>query len=207
MRFAELDAVTLDAFGTLVTLADPVPPLREALRARGVEREAERIAEAFAAEGLYYRPRSLEGRDDDSLARLRRECTAVFLEAVGADLAPDDFVDAYIGALRFELVPGAAPVVSGLRRRGLALAVVGNWDMTLPEHLDGLGLRNLLVVTSAAVGAAKPDPAPFLCALRALGVRPERTLHVGDDEVDRLGAAAAGMRFAWAPLQTALEAV
>ncbi|HYX89411.1 MAG TPA: HAD-IA family hydrolase [Gaiellaceae bacterium] len=204
MRFAELDAVTLDAFGTLVGLKDPVLELQDALRARGVERDREAVAKAFAAEGEYYRPRSLEGRDEESLARLRRECVAVFLDALGADLAPAAFVETYIEALRFELLPGVRETIGSLRRRGLALAVVGNWDMALPGHLDTLGLGDLPVFTSAAVGAAKPDPAPFRRALEALGVEPSRALHVGDSEADELGAEAAGMRFAWAPLTSAL---
>jgi HAD superfamily hydrolase (TIGR01509 family) len=206
MRFAEVDAVTLDAFGTLVGLADPVPALREALRERGIEREPDAVAEAFAAEGAYYRPRSLEGRDEESLARLRRECVAVFLEALDAELASEAFVDTYIEALQFELLPDVPEAVRELRRRGLALAVVGNWDMALPEHLARLGLGGLPVFTSAEVGVAKPDAEPFLRALRALGVPPERALHVGDDQVDEVGARAAGMRFAWAPLPDALRA-
>ncbi|MGB2875869.1 MAG: HAD-IA family hydrolase [Gaiellaceae bacterium] len=206
MRFAELDAVTLDAFGTLVTLSDPVPALKAALMEHGVVRSPEQIAKAFSAEGDYYRARSLEGRDAESLARLRRECTRVFLNAAGAELDPVVFADAFIASLRFELLPGVAEAVAALRRRGLALAVVANWDMTLPEQLTELGLGDLTVVTSAAAGAAKPDPAPFRLALRALGVRAERALHVGDGEADELGARAAGMRFAWAPLPAALEA-
>jgi putative hydrolase of the HAD superfamily len=207
MRFADLDALTLDAFGTLVGLRDPVPVLREALRARGVEREPEAVAAAFAREGEYYRPRSLEGRDDESLARLRRECVAVFLGVLNTELAPEEFVDTYIDALRFELLPGSREAVTSLRRRGVALAVVGNWDMALPEHLAALGLGDLPVVTSAAVGAAKPDPAPFRRALGALAVEPGRALHVGDDKVDEQGARAAGMHFAWAPLPAALESL
>ena len=205
MRFAELDAVTLDAFGTLLTLADPVPELLESLRERGIECSAERVAEGFAAEGEYYKPRSLEGRDEESLARLRLDCTSVFLEGAGIDLAPAEFVDVYIEALRFELLPGVAEAVASLRRRGLVLAVVGNWDMTLPDHLAALGLDGLPVVTSAAVGAAKPDPRPFRLALDELGVRPERALHIGNEEADELGAKAAGMHFEWAPVPAALE--
>ena len=55
MRFAELDAVTLDAHGTLVELADPVPDLDRGLRERGIERSGREIARAFAAEVDYYR--------------------------------------------------------------------------------------------------------------------------------------------------------
>ena len=207
MRFADLDAVTLDAFGTLVTLTDPVPVLVESLRDHGVELPRERVAEAFAREGEHYRERSLEGRDEESLARLRAECTGVFLKAAGADLEPAAFVDAYIGALRFELLPGITGALSGLGRRGLALAVVSNWDMALAGHLAELGLGDLLVITSAAAGAAKPDPAPFHLALEALGVRAERALHIGDGEADELGAKAAGMQFAWAPVGAALEGI
>jgi hypothetical protein len=49
MQFADLDAVTVGAFGTLVEL-DPVPRLREGLRALGVERDEEAVAAAI--EGL-----------------------------------------------------------------------------------------------------------------------------------------------------------
>ena len=205
MRFADLDAVTLDAFGTLIALTDPVPALVKSLRERGIDVTEERVAEGFAAEGEYYLPRSLQGRDEDSLARLRLECTGVFLDAAAIDLGPAEFVDAYIESLRFELVPGAAEAVVSLRRRGLALAVVSNWDMALAGHLSELELTDLPVVTSAAAGSAKPDPAPFRLALGALGVRPGRALHIGDKEDDELGAKAAGMHFAWAPVSEAIE--
>ena len=40
---------------------------------------------------------------------------------------------------------------------------------------------------------------------RRLGVSPRRALHIGDGLVDEEGAAAAGMKFAWAPVPQALE--
>ena len=64
MRPADLDAVTIDAYGTLVELADPVPALTEGLRALGVECDADTVKQAFAKEVAYYRGRSHEGRDD-----------------------------------------------------------------------------------------------------------------------------------------------
>ena len=106
-------------------------------------------------------------------------------------------------------LPGALDAVRALRRRGLALAVVSNWDIGLAEHLDRLGIGALFdtVVTSAEAGAAKPDPAVFELALDRLRVTAERTLHVGDSEADDAGARAAGLRFAPAPLAAAVQAL
>jgi putative hydrolase of the HAD superfamily len=199
---AELEAVTIDAFGTLLTLRDPVAALDRALRERGVVRTPEQIAAAFAEEGRYYRERTHEGRDEASLALLRRDCAAVFLDALAADLDPAEFAPAYVACLDFETVPGAAETVEELERLGLRLAVVANWDVALPGYLEGLGLAKhfATIVTSGEAGVPKPDPRIFELALERLGVRPERALHVGDSEADEQGAQAAGMAFAPAPL-------
>lgn len=200
MRAAELDGVTVDAFGTIVRLQDPVPELAHLTR---TDPEAVRVA--FDAEAAHYVARSHYGRDETSLARLRHECVAVFNRALGSSLSPDEFV----GALAFEEVPGAREALLSLAARGLALAVVANWDCTLPEHLERLGLAHhfSVVVTSAGVGAPKPDSRPFLVALEALGVEPGRALHIGDGEADERGAAAAGMRFLPAPAGAAAAAL
>jgi len=205
MRFAELDAVTVDGFGTLVRLTDPVPSLRDALAERGVERSAEDVAGAFRVEAAHYRPHAHLACDAESLAAFRRDCVEVFLGELGNPLQPDEFVDAFIGALAFEPVPGAPETLEQLRAHGLKLAVVANWDCALPEHLARLGLDRLVdtVVTSARAGVPKPDPAIFELALRELDVRADRALHVGDEPCDEEGARAAGLRFAPAPLSQA----
>jgi HAD superfamily hydrolase (TIGR01509 family) len=207
MRFTDLDAVTVDAFGTLVGLADPVPKLREGLRALGADRDAESVARAFAKEVAYYREHSFEARDEKSLLRLRRDCVAIILDELDSELEPEAFVESFVAAMRFELLPGAGDALSALRRRALALAVVSNWDIGLREQLRGPALDDLAVVTSAEVGAPKPGPAVFQRALQVLRVRPERALHVGDSESDETGARSAGMHFAPAPLAAAVEAL
>jgi putative hydrolase of the HAD superfamily len=207
MRPADLDAVTIDAYGTLVELADPVPALTEGLRGLGVDCDADSVKRAFAKEVAYYRERSHEGRDEATLYALRRECVAVILDDLGSDLDPAAFVEGFVDAMRFELLPHAGEAVGRLRRLGLELAVVSNWDVGLREHLQGLGLDGVTVVTSAEAGTPKPDPAVFHLALDRLGVRPERALHVGDSEADEEGARAAGMHFAPAPLERALGAL
>jgi len=204
MPFADLDAVTVDGYGTLLELPDPAGALVEALAAAGVARSREDVAAAFAAEARYYRPRSHLGRDAESLAALRRECVAVFLTELGADLDADTFVEAFVGSLVFAPVPGAVETLERLAAR-TRLAVVANWDSSLHEHLGRLGLDRYFdaVVTSAEAGAAKPDPEIFLAALRQLDVEPGRALHVGDEPIDEEGARAAGMRFLPAPLAAA----
>lgn len=207
MRFAELDAVTVDGFGTLLQLIDPVPLLRLALADRGVERTPGEIENAFRAEAAHYRPHAHLARDAETLATFRRECVDVFLRELGSPLETDEFVDAFIGSLVFEPVPGAPETLERLRAQGLRLAVVANWDCALPGHLQGLGLDRLVdtVVTSARAGVPKPDPGIFELALRELGVRPERALHVGDEPCDEEGARAAGLAFRPAPLMQAFE--
>jgi len=72
MQLAELDAVTVDGYGTLLELADPAGALVDALAACDVVRSREDVAAAFAAEARYYRARAHLGRDVESLAALRR---------------------------------------------------------------------------------------------------------------------------------------
>jgi putative hydrolase of the HAD superfamily len=204
---SRLDAVTVDAMGTIVELDDPAPRLRAALAGRGVERDLETVAAAFRAEVAYYLPRTLEGRDEESLADLGRRCTAVFLEHAEAGLDPADFTPAFLASIVFRPLEGVGEALGRLRSAGLALACVSNWDISLHGHLDRAGLSGYFteIVSSAEAGAAKPDPAVFEVALERLGVQAERALHVGDGDTDRDGAAAAGLAFEPAPLATLPE--
>jgi putative hydrolase of the HAD superfamily len=101
-------------------------------------------------------------------------------------------------------VPGSLDGLRALHATGLRLAIVSNSDGTLEERLlreeicqvgPGPGVPMSIVIDSAAVGVAKPDPAIFAIALEACGVAPERAVHVGDAVgADVAGAVAAGVR-------------
>jgi HAD superfamily hydrolase (TIGR01509 family) len=205
MKAGDLDAVTVDAHGTLVTLADPVPALMNVLSERGVERTKETVLAGFRTEVAHYAPRASEGHDEDGLARLQRECAGVFLEAVGADLDLNEFAPVYVGALHFEVLPGVFESLERLRALGLELAVVANWDLSLQRRLGEAGLARYFTVVVHA--AHKPAPDGLLRALGELQVDPARALHIGDDDADRDAAAAAGMRFAPAPVRAAVAAI
>jgi putative hydrolase of the HAD superfamily len=209
MRFADLEAVTVDGFGTLVELESPIEPLKRALERRGVARSPSEVAVAFAAEAAHYRLHAHTARDDATLAAFRRECVRIFLRELAAPLEPREFVDDFLAALVFRPAEGAVEALATVRSRNLKLAVVSNWDCSLADRLDELGLLEHFdtVVTSAEAGVPKPEPRAFLLALDRLGVAASHALHVGDEGADERGAHAAGMHFAPAPLSTAVAAL
>jgi putative hydrolase of the HAD superfamily len=204
-----VEAVTIDAYGTLLTLRDPVPALQAALGRLGVERDETTVRRAFTVEVEHYVARSHEGRDEATLALLRRDCAAVFLEAAGAELDADAFAPAFVGALSFREEAGAGAACRALAGAGLKLAVVSNWDVGLHDHLRALGLDALfdVVVTSAEAGAPKPSPRIFERALALLDVAAGDAVHVGDADADAEGALAAGLGFEPAPLADAARRI
>ncbi len=197
-------AITIDAAGTVVQLVDPVDRLQTELSSIGETHSAEAVRAAFRAEVEFYVPRSSLGSDSGSLRQLQLDAVNVFLQALGADTRPEAFVERFLAAIEFEAVPNAVRTLEILREAEFALACVANWDITLERHLTHAGVRDFfdIVVSSAQTGAPKPAPESFLFALGELGVSPDLALHIGDDEVDRLGARAAGMDFEPAPLAT-----
>ena len=173
MKAGDLDAVTLDAHGTLVRLADPVPALTNALSERGVERAPEAVLAGFQAEVAHYAPRASEGHDEESLARLQRECVGVFLEAVDADLAPDEFGPAYIGALHFDVLPGVVESLDRLQALGLELAVVANWT----SASTGYSTRRGLPATSRWWCMLRASLHPTACCAHLTSSRSIRCAH------------------------------
>jgi FMN phosphatase YigB (HAD superfamily) len=194
VRAADLDAVTLDAHGTILRVIDPLPRLQELLPTH----DPAAIADAFRLEGRFYREHVGRGTDGPSLHRLRADCVGVFNSRLGSSLTVEEYID----AIRFDVVPGAAESLRRLRALGLSLAVVGNWDFSLHERLAEAGLAGYFATVVHA--ARKPDPAGLLLALERLGVRPTRALHIGDEAADEEAARAAGMRFAPTPLVEAV---
>jgi HAD superfamily hydrolase (TIGR01509 family) len=195
-------ALLIDGLGTLVSLAPPAPALRHELATRfAVELSEEQAGRALAAEIAFYRAHMSLGRDLDSLVALRRRCAEVMRDALPpsqglAALDVEALTDALLSALRFDAYPDARPALIRSRRAGARVIVVSNWDVSLADVLELVGLAPLVdaVVTSAAVGAAKPAPAIFAHALGLAGVAAEHALHVGDSlDEDVRGATACGI--------------
>jgi HAD superfamily hydrolase (TIGR01509 family) len=181
-------ACLIDALGTIIRLLPPWERLDPALVA-GIP--AERVRDAFGAEMAYYAANAQSGRDAESLAALRERSAAVLSVGLGRPVTAAELME----AIAFEPYPDAAPALAALRERGLAICCVSNWDYELDLVLERVGLAAALdgVVTSAAVGARKPDPAIFAAALELIGRDADESIHVGDSDDDVAGARAAGI--------------
>jgi putative hydrolase of the HAD superfamily len=191
-------AVLFDAMGTLVRLEPPAPRLRGELRRRfDLDVTDEQARAAIAAEIAYYRAHHDDGRDAASLADLRSRCAAALRATLpDPDLPLAEVTEALLASLHFTAYDDAAPALATLRDAGIRRVVVSNWDVSLHDVLDRVGLAPLLdgAITSAEAGAGKPDPRLFRRGLELAGVEARDALLVGDTiAYDVEGARAAGI--------------
>jgi putative hydrolase of the HAD superfamily len=195
-------ALLIDAMGTLVTLQSPAPLLRRELAARfGIEVSEPDAAAALAAEIAFYRAHMGDGRDARSLRELRLRCARTLGRALPPSPAlraagDEQMLQALLASLRFVAFDDAREALLAMRARGVGVVAVSNWDVSVLDVLERVGLAPLLdgAVCSAVVGAAKPAPEIFRHALSLAGVQARDALHAGDSVAeDVAGALAAGI--------------
>lgn len=92
--------------------------------------------------------------------------------------------------------PDLARVLSMLATR-LPLGIATNRGNSMLEVLNHFQLQSYfqVVVTSRDVPRPKPYPDMLILAAQRLGIAPAELIFVGDSELDRQAAAAAGMQF------------
>ena len=87
-------------------------------------------------------------------------------------------------------------ILEKLKRKGIILGVVSNWDSRLQQTLSNLGLAHYFdfILASTVVGSAKPDEKIFHEALRQSKVDASEACHIGDEPyADYQGASKLGM--------------
>ena len=94
------------------------------------------------------------------------------------------------------IYPETLETLEALRKQGVQMGVISNFDERLPTILKNKGLASYFdfILCSRVFGAKKPDAAIFVEALKSAGCKPAEALHIGDSKKDYLGARAAGMR-------------
>ncbi|MEX2580405.1 MAG: HAD-IA family hydrolase [Verrucomicrobiales bacterium] len=207
MSHQNIQAVSFDAAGTLIHLAEPVGASYSRVAAlHGIEADTGDLDRAFRI--VWKRtplPFSFEStiRDPNEKEWWRRLVREVFEEAE-ARLPPSLEFDAFFEALyeHFEkpgtwnAAPEALAVVETVGRRYPCI-VLSNFDGRLRRILGDLGLLDAFdgVVLSCETGASKPDRRIFEAGAKKLSKPPSAILHVGDDPVcDWEGAEAAGFQ-------------
>jgi FMN phosphatase YigB (HAD superfamily) len=179
------DAVSLDVGGVLVVPDHGV--LGGALSDAGIEHDRSRFGV-----GHYLAMAAMDRATSDP--EDFTDYLWAFLAAVSvAEAARPRAHDLLSATLRTPVwcqpVPGSRAGVRSLGEAGLRLAVTSNSDGTVADHLarhewvqvgDGPGTRVEVVTDSGIVGVGKPDRRVFQATVDALGLPPERILHVGD---------------------------
>ncbi|MDQ8045364.1 MAG: HAD-IA family hydrolase [Solirubrobacteraceae bacterium] len=189
-------AVLCDAMGTLVRFDRPVERMRGSLAARGIVITHDEAVAALTAEVRLYRDEHLTAVDLPSIEALRRRCADALRLTLPKQLDHERAYSVLAGLIRFEVLPTSRESLTRLRRAGISIAVVSNWDASLRGTMLAVGLAGHVdaVVSSAEVGRAKPDPALLARGLELLGgVDPSQAVMVGDHAVDHAAAAALGM--------------
>jgi len=96
----------------------------------------------------------------------------------------------------WQLIDGAVTALERTRAAGYRNVILSNHAPELPHLVTQLGLDGYIerTITSAAVGAEKPNPALFQHAIRLAGASPADCWMVGDNPVaDIQGARQAGL--------------
>jgi dihydrofolate synthase/folylpolyglutamate synthase len=188
-------AVTLDIGGTLI---EPWPSVghvyARVASQHGVAVSADVLNRRFAA--------AWKARKNFSHTRAdwQRLVDQTFAGLVKAPPSADFFpalYDAFASPAAWRIYDDVLPCLEELRRRGLKLGAVSNWDERLRPLLREMKLDVWFdsIVISAEVGRPKPDAAMFLRAAGELKTAPASILHVGDSRAeDFAGARAAGFR-------------
>ncbi|MDX2314905.1 MAG: HAD-IA family hydrolase [Gammaproteobacteria bacterium] len=202
---SRIQAVTFDAAGTLIRVADPVGETYSRIaRDMGASLSAAALDAAFRDVFPSMPAMAFPDLDESGIVDAERAWWRDLVERVVRHAGGIDELDSYFETLfrhyaracAWRVYPDSLRVLRSARARGLRVAVVSNFDSRLLPILRELGIEELTdgVVYSTGCGAAKPDRRIFDHAMDALGSTPETTLHVGDNlHADYHGASGAGM--------------
>lgn len=200
----KLRAVTFDVGGTLLYPHPPVGEIyAEAARRHGAKADSAVMEDAFRRSWVAcHHDDAVAAAGNVSQRDWWRMLVFRALEMARVTMADreayfDELYELFARPEVWRLFPDAVETLADVRRRGLKVGLLSNWDHRLRPVLEGLGLMPLLdaVTISFEVGVEKPDAKIFHAACSALGVaRGEEVLHVGDSyRDDVLGALAVGM--------------
>ncbi|HUG43037.1 MAG TPA: HAD-IA family hydrolase [Acidobacteriota bacterium] len=208
----EVDHVFFDAAGTLIRLKRSVGEIYSQLAVehgfQAMEGDlSSRLETNFRRAFANSPPLTCGAVSEARRLKLERDWWRRIVNESFSDLGtfPDqeeffsNIFERFAGAEFWKLTPGCLRTLSNLKRVGKGLGVISNFDSRLRAVLQALGIldRFQVICISSEAQAAKPDPRIFSAAVRRMGGRAGRCLHVGNHLKDDFqGARRAGLKAA-----------
>lgn len=196
----KIKAISLDLDDTLWPVWPTIERAEKALH-DWLGEHAPKTAELFASPlALREIRESMTAQRPDlkhDLSALRRESIRLALNRAGdaPALAEAAFEVFFAERQRVDFYDDALAALTFLGSRFPLVALSnGNADV----QRVGIGHHFRATLSAREFGVGKPDPRIFHAAARAVQVRPEDVLHIGDDAtLDALGAINAGLQAVW----------
>lgn len=182
-------AVTLDVGGTLIEPWPSVGQVYATVASRhGFQLSSGVLNRRFAAA---WRAKKDFSHSRAGWSELVDQTFAGLLETPPSRSFFPELYEEFSSAHAWRIYDDVLPFLAELRRRGLKLGVISNWDERLRPLLKKLELAAWFdaIVISAEDGAAKPHPAIFQRAAEQLQTDPASILHIGDSRVEDFAAA------------------
>jgi len=183
-----LEACLIDAYDTI--LACDFTPLRH-----GIPALAGIPVETWEGEYSQVGPMLSDGRmsKTEAFGRILANCG---VRGTGALLAEMVRQDQSLLLANARLFDDVVPFLRSLRNRGIKIAIVSNCSENTRALLVATGVDALsdALVLSCEVGAAKPAPEIFQCALDRLGVTADAAVFIDDQPGYCAGSVAMGIR-------------
>ena len=199
-------AVFLDAAGTLFESTRPVAVTYAEMAQRyGKSVCSEEVSRRFRDCFASAPPMAFPGSDGQRLEALERawwhDVVRRIFEPAGPFLRFEDYFDELFAYFArpdsWVLYDDARATLDALKKRGLILTMISNFDSRVLKIIHGLGIADYFdsVFISSSAGFAKPAAGIFRLALERHDIAPDEALHVGDSpETDIEGALRAGVR-------------
>jgi putative hydrolase of the HAD superfamily len=193
--WSSIRAVTFDVGGTLI---EPWPSVgnvySQIAKRHGINVSAEQLDKQFIAA---WKARSNFGYSMSDWSDLVTQTFAGLAPNPPSEALFSDLYQHFATAAPWRIFEDTLPCLEGLRRRGVKLGIISNWDNRLRPLLRALNLEQYfgVIVVSGETGKHKPDAKIFELAAEQLGVPASSILHVGDSSLeDYNGARNAGLQ-------------
>ncbi len=192
------DAVFLDVDGTLLWVDMDVDGYVEDLSpyAANGGLTAERAAGPVWGSLRRHIKENIEHRTEEDLAGFRRRNAEITARDLGIEAPTEVLTEVASRRISFNPYPESERVLEELRKIGVPLYVVSNWDIELGKVLDDLDWTRYFdgIVASAVLGVEKPRRGIYEEALKMANIPAGRAVMVGNDPVsDVRGASEAGI--------------